>query len=89
MSSSKKGRPIKIDESLCTGCLICELHCSLRSENAFNPAKARISIKRQVESEKEFAISINSECDNCGICVINCVYGALIQDRSKEDEDQK
>lgn len=50
---------------------------------------ARISIKRLVESEKEFAISINSECDNCGICVRNCVYGALMQDRSKEDEDQK
>jgi ferredoxin len=85
LSLSKQERPIKYDESLCTGCLICELRCSLRFEKAFNPAKARISIKRQAGGEKEFAIFIAPECDNCGICARNCVYGALTQERSPKN----
>jgi len=78
---TKKGPPIKVDASKCTGCLICELRCSLRFEKAFNPSKARIRIRRLVGGDNEYAISFTEECDNCGICARYCPYGALIQQK--------
>ncbi len=79
----RKGPPIRADASKCTGCLICELRCSLRFEKAFNPAKAAVTIRRLVSAEDEYEISFNDRCDNCGICVQFCVYGALTQEKKK------
>jgi len=71
-------RPIiKVHASKCVGCLVCELRCSLRFEKAFNPAKAAIEVRRRVQSANEYEISFNDRCDNCGICVRFCSYGAL------------
>ena len=83
MKAKKKGFPIKIDSEKCAGCLICELRCSLRVEKAFNPAKARIRIRRLVGTDTEYAISFTEACDNCGICVRHCPYGALSQEKRK------
>jgi len=79
----RKGPTIRTDGSKCTGCLICELRCSLRFEKAFSPAKAAIKIRRLVDAENEYEISFDDRCDNCGICVPYCSYGALTQDRRK------
>jgi len=79
--TTTKGRPIIVDASRCTGCLICELRCSLRFEKAFNPSKAQIRIRRLAGADKEYEISFSDRCDNCGICARYCPYGALIQER--------
>ena len=68
----KKGRPIRVFTDRCAGCLICELRCSLRFEKEFNPAKAKINIIRRVNSDTEYAISFEEDCDNCGICARYC-----------------
>jgi len=78
-----KGRPIRADASKCLGCLICELRCSLRFEKAFNPAKAAIEVRRQIQSANEYEISFSDRCDNCGICARYCSYGALIQEKKR------
>lgn len=65
----------------CTGCLICELRCSLRFEKVFNPSKARIRVRRLVGAENEYEISFSEDCDNCGLCVRYCPYGALSQEK--------
>ena len=73
------GKPIDIDVSRCTGCLICQMRCSLRFEKAFNPTKAAIQINRLVNQPNEFEVIITDKCDRCGICVIFCPYAALHQ----------
>lgn len=73
------GAPIVADEAKCAGCLICELRCSLRFEQAFSPARAAIIIRRMVDHPTEYTISFGSGCDRCGICARYCVYGALTQ----------
>lgn len=79
----KQGPPIKVYAENCTGCLICELRCSLRFEKAFNPAKARIKIRRLVRGDTEYAVSFTDACDRCGICARNCPYDVLAQENSK------
>ena len=81
--TKKTGPPIEVYEEKCTGCLICELRCSLRLEKAFNPAKARIRIRRLVNADTEYAVSLTEDCDNCGICVRHCPYDALYQEKRK------
>ncbi len=76
----RQGPPITVDDSRCSGCLICELRCSLRFEKSFRPARAAIVIRRQVGSASEFRVSFTENCDNCGICARYCSYRALIQD---------
>ncbi len=83
-SIHRKGMPVTADASKCTGCLICELRCSLRFEKAFNPARAAIVIRRQTDSPVEYTISFTDKCDNCGICVRYCPYGALSQEKREE-----
>jgi len=81
--TKRKGPPIWGDASKCTGCLICELRCSLRFEKAFSPSKAQIRIRRLVGADNEYEISFTEECDNCGICVRYCPYSALIQEKKR------
>ena len=69
------------DASKCTGCLICELRCSLRFEKAFNPARAAIVIRRQTDCVNEYTVSFTDQCDSCGICARYCPYGALTQEK--------
>lgn len=79
--NSKKGQPVKTNVAKCTGCLICELRCSLRFEKAFNPSKAAIHHYRVMSVDHEFEISFEGRCDNCGICARYCPYGALAQEK--------
>ena len=81
MENLKKGPPVMINEANCAGCLICEMRCSFRFEKEFNPSKAAIKIRRLVGGDTEYAISFTEKCDNCGICVRHCPYGALLQEK--------
>ncbi len=78
-TANRKGPPIQVIGARCTGCLICELRCSLRFEKAFNPSAAAIAIRRTARPAAEYSIAFTERCDNCGICARYCVYGALVQ----------
>ena len=73
----------------CVGCLICQLRCSMRFTNGFNPARAAILIN--TASDRLGAdITFTEECDLCGICARHCPYGALEirrKEGGKNDED--
>ena len=63
---------IKVYPSVCSGCLSCQLICSLRYDGAFNPLKARVIIKSD-------EISFTDDCiETCHLCANYCAYGALI-----------
>ena len=81
MQTRTKGPPIQIYPEKCTGCLICELLCSLRFEKTFNPVRAAIKVRRLVEEANEYDVSFTDKCDNCGICARYCLYGALVQEK--------
>lgn len=83
MVEKKKGKPIQIFLERCTGCLVCELRCSLRFEKAFNPIKAKINVLRLVGADTEYSVSFEEDCDNCGICARHCPYEALIQNKAQ------
>jgi len=80
----KMGPPVKTHPDRCTGCLICALRCSLRLSKGFNPANARIQIRRLVDAQTEYAVSFSEACDNCGICVRHCPYGALVLEKKRD-----
>ena len=40
----------------------------------FNLSKARILI---ADDDQDFDITFTDDCDECGVCVGYCVYGAL------------
>lgn len=72
---------ISVDTAACTGCLRCALACSELYEKMFNPMAARIRVV--VEGEKAF-ITFSDDCNECGVCVDQCFYGALAKIK-KED----
>ncbi len=71
--------PILVDPAQCVGCLRCALMCSFKYEGACNPNYAKINIVPPDRSVPpgESQISFNKGCDNCGLCVKACMYGAL------------
>ncbi len=80
MVAVKKGPPVRADEARCYGCLTCEMRCSLRFEKGFNRERSQIRVRRLVGQPSEYAIAFSERCDNCGICVRYCPYGALAQE---------
>lgn len=81
MTPMKVLPPVKANAAKCTGCLTCELCCSLRFDRVFRPAGAALWVRRLAGGENEYEISFTSRCDNCGICVRYCSYGALTQEK--------
>ncbi|MBW1672561.1 MAG: FAD-dependent oxidoreductase [Deltaproteobacteria bacterium] len=75
--------PVVIDVNQCCGCFICELRCSMRKVGEFNLGKANIEVRRQVDKEYEFSVSLTEECDNCGLCVRYCPYGTLTRGKGE------
>ena len=65
-----------IDSDLCTGCLRCELACSFRHYEEFNPVKSRI---RVAALERRFFPMTCAMCDEAP-CEISCPAGAYYRD---------
>ncbi len=59
---------------LCTGCLTCQLICSLTWDGLCKPSSARIIISGNLKGR---SITFSGECSACGICAEYCPYGAL------------
>jgi len=66
---------ITVNQNRCTGCRICQFICSSLYHNEFNPSKAYIIISD--EYELSTTIQFSDQCNNCGQCAKNCLYGAL------------
>jgi ferredoxin len=73
---SRLTQSIKIFPEKCTGCLICELRCAFRSKKSILLAASAIQVRRT--GDGGFNISFSGECNNCGTCARNCMYGALV-----------
>ena len=73
-TAAPRNHPIA-DPELCTGCLNCQLACSLAYQHAFNPAKARLTLSRA--RGRTSAIRFEDGCTRCGLCARHCLYGAL------------
>jgi len=71
---ASKGITILVHPEKCTGCLVCQLCCSLVHHKVFNPSLARISIKFTGD-EREIAFT--EGCDGCSACARFCAYGTL------------
>ena len=69
---------IQTNASACTGCLRCALACSEKNTGRFNPFAAHISIEI---NDIENSISFDEGCTFCGVCVEQCLYGALSKTR--------
>ena len=62
---------IKVDPSLCSQCLSCQLICSLQHNGTCSSCEAKIVI----EPDK---ISFSDDCiASCHLCASYCNYGAL------------
>jgi NAD-dependent dihydropyrimidine dehydrogenase PreA subunit len=88
---SNQSKPsIIADPVECRECLVCQLVCSLRYMNTFNPAKARIRIGKLLQQGTVFKrkISFTNDCNGCGLCVKYCPYGALIGEKRKKQDSK-
>ena len=65
----------------CTGCLRCALACSELYTGSVNPVKAYIRVERAPDV---YTIRFEPDCNECGICVDSCFYGALEKGRREE-----
>jgi len=74
--------PITIDPENCTGCLTCVMRCSLRFEDSFSPAAAKLTVI-PFSDEKVNMIMFTDECDTCGICARYCPHDALYRGEAR------
>jgi carbon-monoxide dehydrogenase iron sulfur subunit len=68
-------KEIRVHPEKCSGCLCCQLACSLAYDKKFNPLKARIIINWIGEIDR--GISFTDSCNKCCLCVQYCNFGAL------------
>ena len=71
---------IKVSEEKCSGCGTCQLWCSFTFIKSFNPLKSYI--KQAFVPGQGFKINFTEDCNQCGLCADNCVYGALTREKN-------
>jgi Fe-S-cluster-containing hydrogenase component 2 len=77
---------IKTNPSLCTGCRICEIVCSITHGGDIAPKRSRIRIRSQWPEEEKIEV-----CFACGPkpCIEACPEGALAwKDHLRLDEEK-
>lgn len=67
-----------IASELCTGCMLCELACSMAKDGQVNPTRSRISVERHMID----GLYVPHICRNCKNppCIEACKRGALVKD---------
>ena len=74
---NKRGKHVNMIEtnfSLCTGCRICEIICSLTHEGCIIPKRSRIRIQSNWPQEEKILVCIACEPKHC---IDGCPEGAL------------
>ncbi len=74
MTTSAGSGGIRTHPELCTGCLTCQLICSLTWDGLCKPSSARIIITGNLDDR---SIAFSEDCTECDICAEYCPYGAL------------
>ena len=74
----KNNESVLITVEKCSGCLNCQLICSLIFEKSFNPDAARIIVTGGPGNRD---IYFTDECTECNLCVKHCVYGTLQEEK--------
>ena len=76
---------ILVNQEKCRKCMICQLVCSLQNESVFSPSQSRIKVgdTRKVDGRYVTDISFSNDCTGCGLCVVDCPYGALSAAKAK------
>jgi len=69
-------KQIAVRSEKCTGCMSCQLACSITRYGEFNPSKARIRLTR-LGGQERYAVSFSPRCRGCGVCASYCAYGVL------------
>lgn len=64
------------DADKCTGCMVCELVCSMTKFGEYNPSKSYIKVLRNTEMDVNIVV-IGIDCDFCNKCVEWCSTKAL------------
>jgi Fe-S-cluster-containing hydrogenase component 2 len=72
------GKILMISPEKCTGCRSCELACSFKHEQEFNPARSRVT-NLTWEKEGFSTPMMCMQCDNAA-CVKVCPMGAITRD---------
>ncbi len=78
MGNSKEKVLIKTNFDLCTGCLICQLECSVWLFGKFNPHRSALNIEHTNENLCRFPIICN-HCENT-YCAKVCPTDAISRD---------
>ena len=73
-------KSLSIDPDKCTGCLQCELACSLEHEGTFNPSKSRIKVFT-FEGKGRFVPYTCTQCAEAW-CLEACPTHAITMDRA-------
>ena len=71
---------IRTNFDLCTGCNICSLECSARSQKGFNPRLALLRIEMGEEGLVNFPV-VCHQCDNA-FCIKVCPHDAMVRDET-------
>ena len=69
-------KSLNIDPAKCTGCLQCEMACSLENEGIFNTSKSRIKVFTFHE-EGKFVPYTCTQCDEAW-CMHACPVDAIV-----------
>lgn len=77
----KMGKVLIISPEKCTGCRTCEMACSFKKTNTFNPQKAAVTVFQYDEA----AISVPIMCMQCEdpACMKVCTVGAIYKDENR------
>ena len=71
-------KKIRFEQLNCTGCRVCELICSFRHTDTFNPARSRV----RIAIEDEGGTCVISQCKRCKkpLCIEACPVDAISKD---------
>lgn len=71
------GKTLAIDATVCVGCSLCALTCSLVNLGEFNLAEAYVTVIRD-DFTGVFSIAFKTTCRRCYQCALVCPAGALV-----------
>lgn len=76
MTNESMNKTLIFNGERCTGCMLCELACSMAKNGEYNPRKSFIQILKNWELDVNIA-TLDLRCDFCEECLQWCPTDAL------------